>query len=129
MSNDIKWEIMEKITEHERISKEDRHAQNNRFHKLINEIDDKMDENTKSIINLKKDSEYMKKEFEEYRKETKEWFFRIEKLLKEQSGIFATKEQHEANSKKIDMIFKVWGTIWIVALWWITTEVLQLISK
>ena len=71
-----------------------------------------MDKQEESILILKKDSEYMRKEFDEHRKETKDGFKEIKALIIDQNKTYATKKEHEENSKKIRGLYKIWIFIW-----------------
>ena len=52
--------------------------------------------------------EYIKKEFDEHKQDTKEGFQAIKDLIKEQNSTYATQAQHNVNSRRINSLFKIW---------------------
>jgi len=117
-------------TEYEKDAYEKRHKfVNQTFQPIINKLDDKMDTHSEQVISLWKDMEYIKKEFQEHKRDTKEGFQELKELIYWLSWTFATKEEHKQNSTKINFLYKIFWIIWGAVLLSIVWAVLNLIMK
>lgn len=110
---------------------------------ILFDFDLQMWEITTDIALLQQSQDNMNKDFQEFKKETKndiqefkretkggfieskrafkEWIDELKDLIKEQSSTYATIEEHQTNKEDIKLLFKIWIFIWtpfILAIIW-----------
>lgn len=113
-----------------------RHDLRDQVHEDYLDIWEKVWNNDKDLALLKQSHNTMSENIKEIKEDMKEWFLNIENkmedFLKELPKHFATKEEHQANSIKIDQITdkqKKWDKWFVWALWILWTALMWAILK